>query len=518
MNQTAILQCGDLIENHERVLSACKYLQRIGVTPRPLVYSDDGAFFDQHGIKVVRLADMRRNIKTMHHMTDEEFDDIVELEKRRSSSGQPPRSWSQYRVLREYTACNRMIEALQPDYLIVWNGFTGMVANILRVLKSKYGLPGGFMERGIVKGSVYFDPDGVNGDSMLGKLGSTQLGDEISSSAFSEISLGARWMDVGRASFMEAFKKPREKVIFVPLQVQGDTNIILHSQTIKKMRTLVLLGSRLARSLGPDWKVVVRRHPEEDPNLQLNLPKISNVVHRNDTDLKDELAKAQATLTINSTVGLEAALGGGFVMTLGEGVYCREEFVHRIDVSDQEALLEKIENHYSKPNERYEKLRRYLNVALGCFHFPSQSDFEDYPLSSVTRWFRGRAPDMSAQTTTLHEAISEKLRAFVDHGRRIKIDNYLSPENKIDITYRLAKVPVSCDFIEGALQRYIAERPRIDVSSKHEPGVDRLAIAPSTLKDFEKLSRYQMVFDERMNIHPVYRDLTAVKANLETVK
>ena len=512
MSRTAILQCGDLIENHERVLSACKYLQSIGVTPRPLVYSDDGAFFAQHGVKVLKMKDARKQVKNVRQLTDELFDDIVALERSRSAGGKLPKRWTRRYIESEYTACALMLERAKPDFLIVWNGYTGHIANILRVLKREKCLSGGVMERGIVRGSVYFDPLGVNGDSLLGCKGSAGVATTVGTLPNAdEHDFASEWLGVSREAFIDSMNAPRENVVFVPLQVQSDTNIVQFSEHIRTMRELVLTASLLAHSLGEDWRVVVRRHPEEDPKLRLNLPTSDNIVHRSDTPLDEEMRKAKATLTINSTVGLEVAMAGGFVMTMGEGVYCKEAFVHRLEPWQFDGVGALIEQHYADPQERYQTLRDYLAKALGLFHFPVQNMTRAYPHSRASSWFGGADTDLRPEGRTLHELAGETLQELAAHEARLDIDTYLSPADKISITYRTANVPVSEDFIGKSLTRYVDEPVRFVLRTDHLPGPKRIAIAPVDFQDPQILSQYAMVFDPRMTVHAGFKKFLAKK-------
>ncbi|WP_456391145.1 capsular polysaccharide export protein, LipB/KpsS family [Profundibacter sp.] len=212
-----------------------------------------------------------------------------------------------------------ILDQIKPDMLIPWNGYTGHAANALRCYKDHHGLPGGYIERGVARQTVFFDALGVNGAADLSFQSDQPVvpQDQIFASHLQPL-----------ADQIRQPQTPRdEKIIFVPLQVEDDSNIIFYSGKIDTMRNLVRYALVLRKCLGEDWRIIVRPHPEEVPNSKLNLPVDPCITVDATTALSTCIAQASVCLTVNSMVGLEAAFQGALSVCLGDGIYCRQSFV-----------------------------------------------------------------------------------------------------------------------------------------------------------------------------------------------
>ncbi len=113
-----------------------------------------------------------------------------------------------------------------------------------------------------------------------------------------------------------------ERYIFVPFQVETDSQIISNSAWIKSMEQLwTHLKEAIERCEDPQLHVVIKEHPSElkrFDHLHHLHPKIK---FANACSTQDLILGSLAVLTVNSTVGLESLLLEKPVLVLGDACY-----------------------------------------------------------------------------------------------------------------------------------------------------------------------------------------------------
>lgn len=142
-------------------------------------------------------------------------------------------------------------------------------------------------------------------------------------------------------------KKVQGDYIFIPFQVETDSQIILNSPKIKKMDELFELVSKAIEKYNlktnRQIKAVFKTHPL-DPALDikkiLNLSKkYKDSILITSGETKELIKNSKVVITINSTVGVEALCEYKPVITLGEAFYNIEDIVYHVENFDE---LEKI--------------------------------------------------------------------------------------------------------------------------------------------------------------------------------
>lgn len=123
----------------------------------------------------------------------------------------------------------------------------------------------------------------------------------------------------------------KRKYIFVPFQVEIDSQIIFFSKNLKRMHELVALVIKSVEQYNSkyndDLYVVFKTHPLDyhlNKKIFRNL-KTGMVVDSGDTN--EYIEKSEAVITINSTVGIEALIRHKPVITLGDAFYNIEGLV-----------------------------------------------------------------------------------------------------------------------------------------------------------------------------------------------
>lgn len=207
-----------------------------------------------------------------------------------------------------------------PDLIIVWNGhFPGMNA-VVHYLRVKY--PVAVMELGwfTQKTRCYLSDD----LAQISKIREVPFSDGVAS-----FSHNKKLLEEARGLYDTTIPKSislPEKFIFVPRQLEQDTQILITSNIFKTMGSL--LG--YVRHTNPGMAIVVTNHPvdkhKQNPDFVIDM-----------TDKASSLAlalKAEKVIGINSTVLAETMLFGKPTSSLGAHVAAKELFVSTDKMSD----------------------------------------------------------------------------------------------------------------------------------------------------------------------------------------
>ncbi|MDN7917054.1 capsular biosynthesis protein [Burkholderia gladioli] len=260
------------------------------------------------------------------------------------------------------------------EQCVMWNG-QQLVCRAVRQACEAYGIATCFMEISNLPGKLFVDALGVNALSTISRnpalidrlplpdedtharwlstyerykrmplpQASTSFARKAASAAnylLKSVSRGVARRRLTSVRARNAIRVPRQathmspdtlrtrRYVFLPLQVSGDTQIKLHSDVDNL--DAIRHASEFAMHEGAD--LFVKPHPAEtDENeieaiLRLRETYHFEIVTSPTTEL---LRHAQAVVTINSTVGLEAMLYGKRVVSLGRCFY-KEFDRHRL--------------------------------------------------------------------------------------------------------------------------------------------------------------------------------------------
>lgn len=129
------------------------------------------------------------------------------------------------------------------------------------------------------------------------------------------------------------------KYIFIPFQVEKDSQIILNSEKIKKMKELYITVAEAIINLNKNnkdkLKAVFKIHPMDEflkieEILELEL-KYQETILLTEGNTQELIKNSEAVITINSTIGIEALLEYKPVITLGEAFYSINGIAHYCD-------------------------------------------------------------------------------------------------------------------------------------------------------------------------------------------
>jgi hypothetical protein len=227
------------------------------------------------------------------------------------------------------------------SHLFMWNGAEDCYQPVKRICDGA-GVQWSVLEVGWFPQSRnwFIDPKGINGDASI-------MDDDLS------------W--VGRDDFARLEKLRDEYLgdrrwegsdyVLVPLQLEWDTNIILHSP-YRSMQTFINHCEEKFRG----ERVIFKRHPLDRKNYST---KGSELITGG--SFLDYASKAKLVYGINSTCLLEAALMGVPVTVIGNGYMMRHE-------DDWERLLAALASKQIHVEEK--DLKRWIDPVLGIKRKP----------------------------------------------------------------------------------------------------------------------------------------------------
>ncbi|WP_254911207.1 hypothetical protein [Pseudoalteromonas sp. A601] len=132
-----------------------------------------------------------------------------------------------------------------------------------------------------------------------------------------------------------------KRYIFVPFQVPHDTQVVCYSPWLNSMEMLYSEVMNAVEKLNdPDLKVVFKEHPSWHKHYTHLYKKHPQAIFANGNATADLIENAQAVITINSTVGLEALLLAKHVITLGQACYNIDDLV--LHANSRQELFERL--------------------------------------------------------------------------------------------------------------------------------------------------------------------------------
>ncbi len=215
-----------------------------------------------------------------------------------------------------------------PSELVaIWNGnkFYGAAATIAARAAGRRML---FFEGGLLPDTTTMDDKGINDANSLPRDESFYLNwareNRAVVAAELPLTLVRREFDRNKKVIGEEMSLP-PRYIFVPFQVNGDSQIFNHSQWIGNMHQFYAILTELVAGMKDrQTMLVIKEHPScpmEYRDLHLAAAKNGRLMFANLNNTQQLIENAMAVITINSTVGLEALLLDKKVVTLGDACY-----------------------------------------------------------------------------------------------------------------------------------------------------------------------------------------------------
>lgn len=226
-----------------------------------------------------------------------------------------------------------LFNEIKPQYVVIWNGNKLPNTTVVMAAKS-LGIKQFYYENGLLPGTTSLDPKGINFNASLSRDPQFYLNfDPEQKLAFSAPELIPRANHKKRCDF-ESTQLP-ERFIFAPFQVPHDTQLASFSPWIDSMEMFYDEVVAAVKKLNdPTLKVVFKEHPSWHKHYDSLYEKDPIAVFANGNKTCNLIECAQAVVTINSTVGLEALLLNKRVLTLGQACYNIEGLVKHAATSE----------------------------------------------------------------------------------------------------------------------------------------------------------------------------------------
>ena len=218
----------------------------------------------------------------------------------------------------------RAFFARRPDAVaVVWNGLNGSRRIFMDAARDA-GARTLYFELCPLPGRITVDPCGVNFHNGLPR----QPGPYAH---WAEGQEGKAYWQEMRATFRARSPLTQvpdnvpdrpltEPFVFVPLQVQGDSQLRLFGGAFRTVEAVIGAVAEAAKRLPDGWHLRIKEHPSSPVKFGALIAEKSHakLVLDNSTDTFTQVAAARAIVTVNSSVGLEAMFFEKPVVALGD--------------------------------------------------------------------------------------------------------------------------------------------------------------------------------------------------------
>lgn len=239
------------------------------------------------------------------------------------------------------------------------------------------------VERGALRDSIFVDRTGFCCESTLYR-------DEIWNHAISEeyrfnarqyiqkektesASLERQGQLIGPARLRQELDiNPSEKVIFVALQSRSDTTTNFFAGKVGSFDNFVDQVNELANKIGTGWRIVAKHHPLS--KIKENFDK--TIIVADNYNIKDLLSLCDYVITMNSGVGVLAALFGKPVIHMAHAFY-RSDLLNRY-ASNADEVLQYLRSGFVVEQESVERFVSYLINEFYCFGKMKTKNNENY--------------------------------------------------------------------------------------------------------------------------------------------
>jgi len=226
-------------------------------------------------------------------------------------------------------------------YFALWNGYY-LADKALVLAGERYGKKPVFFENGLMPRTTTVDVKGINFANSLPRDRAFYRGLEAPVNYRLDCTLVER--EPVEKMKKEASITLPQRYIFIPFQVESDTQILIYGGWVRSMRSLYNLLSRVINRVDDqELTFVFKTHPSSRVDYDdLLVNQSPRILFANGNDTEELIANAESVITINSTVGIEALMLSKKVITLGLAFYSIEGLV--LHASSETQLVDMIDS------------------------------------------------------------------------------------------------------------------------------------------------------------------------------
>lgn len=205
----------------------------------------------------------------------------------------------------------------KPRQCVVWNGLK-FRQKVFSLASQTLTIDVSFMENGLISGMTTYDGKGVNFINSVPRDPAFFIGKSDAGQCLNAIKSIYQYDAIPtRPTRLPA------RYIFLPLQVDSDSQICDFSPWIKSMKQLLeVIDSLKSEFERLGIACIVKPHPKSDFDYQHQLSQLNpHMITIEDIPTNQLVWFAEAVITVNSTVGLESLIAGKPTMVLGQAFY-----------------------------------------------------------------------------------------------------------------------------------------------------------------------------------------------------
>lgn len=272
--------------------------------------------------------------------------------------------WNIYKKLsRFFIKCDiaksaALIDKRNADVVGVWNGQKQPSSSIAEAAKA-LGKEVVYFENGLLPNSTTCDWKGVNCENSLPR--NSEFYRQFNSEKSLPNELVPRSPIATKAKGVESEALPKQ-YIFVPFQVETDSQIISNSPWIRSMGQFYYhLANVIDKLNDKNIHIVIKEHPSESVRHDSLHHQHERILFANQCNTQLLIEGAEVIVTVNSTVGIESLLLGKRVIALGNACYGIDEVCAQ--ASSEEQLIHILNN-----LNLYEVNSEVKNGFLNCLY------------------------------------------------------------------------------------------------------------------------------------------------------
>lgn len=291
----------------------------------------------------------------------------------------------------QYNWAFQYLNEMDAEFLIVWNGIKGHRRVLAEAAKSQ-GRAVVFFEEAPIPGRVSADFQGVNyGNSLPRKQEFYRFWSEEAGADVEEWRRigavikprGSARRDVKQTSAQEDLAK--QKYIFCPLQVPGDSQITIYGDWIKSVENFIDTLSEGSKALPDGWHLRIKEHPSAKVSFAKKLSELTSEKFQidNETNTFEQVAASHAVATVNSSVGLQSFFFDKPVLVFGQAFYAFD------GAATQVGSMDELKKYLETPEEMTFNVqtRNLLMTYLDQCYLPSEEAIKsgEYTISDLIK-------------------------------------------------------------------------------------------------------------------------------------
>lgn len=261
-----------------------------------------------------------------------------------------------------YSKAKRKLARLKPRAVALWNGHRLPESAYIRAAKEA-GCKVFFFENGLLPNTTTLDPQGVNDLNILPR---NQAFYRAYNSQHKELTCQSLHREL---TVRENHKKRRtekikwagyipENYVFIPFQVNFDSQVLINSPEIRSMHNLYEFIDRVSQKR-PDHYFLIKEHPS-DPRVYEELHQRNPRILFVNENTEHLIRNASCIITLNSSVGLEALLFEQPVIALGNSCYVNDGLARRMRTPEEVAKALETPDSLKPDRETLEGFIKYL--------------------------------------------------------------------------------------------------------------------------------------------------------------